>query len=332
VEHVGLYMTYHLKELIDSTNGIDRTIAHEIGHIIDVKPRIVSEQSNNVITEFSQYLDGEWHNSGDFPIASQAMTIDDVDTLLRGCRVKNTSECNGLFYNYEAYRLGYVFWWWIEMLHKGYWGELDNLYRYNYSLISGLTQTEGLIYLTNKIVNLDMGYYFERLGFSMGNDKIFNTKNASINYKSKMEKLIEENNIDTSFKKKIWYFDTKQYDFNPSDMGCFYDKNKYDIQIVNVNSYPYNKQIRYNITLPNINCKGLLGFEIYEHDKLIDFTYKNFYLDESKYEESYIPKYYIIAFDRKLDQSLPSEYIIPQNLTKINESKNNIKSFLKFFG
>ena len=59
VEHVGIYMRYHLKELIDSTNGIDRTIAHEIGHIIDVNPRIVSEQSNNVITGFSQYLDGE---------------------------------------------------------------------------------------------------------------------------------------------------------------------------------------------------------------------------------------------------------------------------------
>lgn len=331
-EHIGLYVSYHLKDIIDSTNGIDRTIAHEIGHILDVKPRIISEQTNNVITGFSEYLDDEWHDSGDFPIASKAMIIDDVDILLRGCRVKNTSECNGLFYNYDSYRLGYVFWWWIEMLHKGYWGELDNLYRYNYSLISGLTQTEGFIYLTNKIVNLDMGYFFERLGFSMGTDKIFKVENAGMNYKSKMEKLIEENNIDTSIKKKIWYFDTKQYDFNPSEMGCFSDKNKYDIQIVSVVSYPYSKQLRYNITLPYIDCKGLLGFEIYEHDKLIDFTYKSFYLDENKYEENYIPKYHIIAFDRNLDQSLPSEYKIPQNLTKTNALKNNIKSFLKFFG
>ena len=84
--------------------------------------------------------------------------------------------------------------------------------------------------------------------------------------------------------------------------------------------------------MPYIDCKGLLGFEIYEHDKLIDFTYKSFYLDENKYEENYIPKYHIIAFDRNLDQSLPSEYKIPQNLTKTNALKNNIKSFLKFFG
>ena len=330
-EHVGLYVSYHLKELIDSTNGIHSTIAHEIGHIIDVSPRVISEQSNNVITGYSEYLEGNWKYSGDFDSASKAMIIDDVNILLRGCRVQNTSQCNGLFYNYDSYRLGYVFWWWIEMLHKGYWGELDNLYRYNYSLISGLKDTEGFIYLTNLVVNLDMGYFFERLGFSMRNDKIFNTKNESTYYKSKMEKLIKEKKINTSIKKKIWYYDTKQYDFKQSEMGCFSDKSKYDVQIISVISYTYNKILRYNITMPNINCKGLLGFEIYENNKLIYFTYKRYYIDEKKYKQNYVPKYHIIAFDRKLDQSKPSKYKTPQNVNKANALKNNIKSFLKFY-
>ena len=241
-EYIGLYFKYHLNDLIDSTKGIDRTIAHEIGHIIDISPRIISEQTNNVITRYSEYLDDE-KSAGDFSIGGEAMFKDDVDIFLRGCRVQNTSECNGLFYNYYNYKLGYVYWWFIEMMHIGYWGEMDNLYRFNISLISGLSKTEGMIYLTNYVVNLDMGYYFERLGFAFEKEKIFCVQNASETYKQKMEKLITERKIDTSIKKKIWYFDEKQYNYILNNgKGCYSYQDKYDIQIVNVTSFIYNKK------------------------------------------------------------------------------------------
>ena len=328
-EHVGLYMKYHLSEIIDSTGGISNTIAHEIGHIMDVSPRIISEQTNNVITELSEFLDKKPNVFGDSSFARKALLQDDVDIFLRGCRVQNISLCNGLFYNYDNYRLGYVFWWYIEMLHKGYWGELDNLYRYNISLISGLSKTEGMVYLTNYIVNLDMGYYFERMGLAFDKEKLFCVQNTSEAYKLKMEDLIKERKIDTQIKKKIWYYDSKQYYYSEGT-GCYSNKNKYDIQILNITSFIYNKKITYNISLPIIDCEEHLGFEIYENEQLIDFTYKNYYVDEKTYEGDYIPKYKIIAFDRLLEQSNPSEYKIPLNISDINKLKTRKISFLKF--
>ena len=331
-EHIGIYMKNHLNHLIDSTEGIENTIAHEIGHIMDVSYRIISEQTNNVITQFSKFLDNGPFVTGDFRIAGEAMYQDNVDIFLRGCRVSNTSQCNGLFYNYYNYKLGYVFWWFIEMIHIGYWGELDNLYRYNISLIDGMSKTEGMIYLTNYIVNLDMGYYFERLGFAFEREKIFSVQNASELYKQKMEELLKERNIDTSIKKKIWYFDEKQYYFMLNNgKGCYYNKDSYDIQIVNVTSFLYNKRyINYNITLPDIDCEGHLGFEIYENEKFISFTHRNYYVDSNKYEENYIPKYKIIAFDRLLYQSNPSEYKVAINNLDKQLIKSKILYYLKF--
>ena len=259
-EHIGLYMEYHLNQIIVSTEAIDSTIAHEIGHIIDVSPRIYKEQTNNVITQLSDYLDNK--TDSDFKIAGKALIKDDIDIYLRGCRVQNTSECNGLFYNYYDYKLGYTYWWFIEFIHKEYWGELYNLYRYNISLIK------------------------KQYHFILNNEK-----------------------------------------------ECYSDKEKYNIQILNVTSFLYSKTtLRYNITLPIINCGGHLGFEIYENEELIDFSHDNYnyYIDENKYEDDYIPRYKIIAFDRLLEQSNPSDYKMAENYNDINQLKNIKSSFLKF--
>ena len=330
-EHIGLYMNYDLNDIIDSTEEISSTISHEIGHIIDVSSRVISEQTNNVIRQFSNYLNKPFEVYADFEIAGSIMYIDDINIFLRGCREKDTSKCNGLFNNYYSYKLGYVFWWFIEFLHLGYWGELDNLYRFNISLISGLSKTEGMIYLTSYVVNLDMGYYFERLGFGFENEKIFCYQNASEKYKQKMNELIRERNLDNSIKKKIWYYDVYQYFYLLNNVKACYDKkDKYDIQIVNVTKFKYKKDIRYNITFPTIDCDGHLGFEIYESDKLIYFEHKQYYIDSTQYEDNYIPKYKIIAYDRLLYQSNPSEYKEAQNNIETNMLKSKILSFLKF--
>ena len=330
-EHIGIYLKYHLLDLVDSTEGIDNTIAHEIGHIIDVSPRIISEQTNNVITQLSEFLDKMYGASGDFKIASQPLIRDDVEIYLRGCRSKNTSECNGLFRNYDNYKLGYSYWWFIELMHFGYWGEMDNLYRFNISLISGMTKTEGMVYLTNYVVNSDMGYYFERIGFSFEKEKLFSIENSSEIYKLKMEELIKERNIDTSIKKKIWYYDLNQYYYMINiGKGCYEDKNKYNIKILNVTSFMNNKDKYHNISLPKIDCEGHLGFEIYENDKIIDFCYNNYYIDKNKYEEGYIPQYKIVAYDRLLQYTNPSEIEMPQNINQENLLNSKKWAFLKF--
>ena len=105
-EHIGLYMKYHLNQIIDSTEGIHSTIAHEIGHIIDISPRIYKEQTNNVITQLSDFFDNK--TDSDFKIARKALIKDNVDIYLRRCTVENISECNGLFYNNYNFKLGYT--------------------------------------------------------------------------------------------------------------------------------------------------------------------------------------------------------------------------------
>jgi hypothetical protein len=63
----------------------------------------------------------------------------------------------------------------------------------------------------------------------------------------------------------------------------------------------------YSIELPSVRCPGHLGFEIYEGDKLIGFTYDREFIDTNNYENDYVPKYSIIAYDRLLMTSKPSE-------------------------
>ena len=36
-----------------STEGIGSTMSHEFGHMIDVKPREIAEETNNVLREYS---------------------------------------------------------------------------------------------------------------------------------------------------------------------------------------------------------------------------------------------------------------------------------------
>ena len=71
---------------------------------------------------------------------------------------------------------------------------------------------------------------------------------------------------------------------------------------------------KYVLSLPNVRCPGHLGFEIYENDKLIGFTYDREFVDETVYEYDYIPKYNIVAYDRLLIPSNPSEYKSPAKL------------------
>ena len=51
-----------------------------------------------------------------------------------------------------------------------------------------------------------------------------------------------------------------------------------------------------------------MGFEIYETNTLIGFTYEYFYIDETTYKTGYTPKYKIIAYDRQLFYSKASTY------------------------
>ena len=100
-------------------------------------------------------------------------------------------------------------------MHHGYWGELDNLYRYNDSLPKDISKVEKLVYFSSIIFKLDLGYYFARWCFSFDEgNTIFDEKSVSTTYTNLMKEAINKKLIDPKAeKKKFWYFDKNQYNF-----------------------------------------------------------------------------------------------------------------------
>ena len=60
--------------------------------------------------------------------------------------------------------------------------------------------------------------------------------------------------------------------------------------------------------MPKTNCLSHLGFEIYETNKLIGFTYEYTFTDVTTYSSGYTPKYKIVAYDKLLFISKESGY------------------------
>ena len=307
-EHIGIYLEEHLYRIIVSTEGIGDTLAHEVGHMIDVTPREIAEETNNVLREFSLETIDKYRGfrDSDYDFLLHYMAPENISTLLRGCDEKNISDCKGVFTNFKRYKFLFLIWWEIECLYHGYWGKLDNLYRYNYSLVSSMSKTEGMVYLSSYITGLDLGYYFERYSFLYEKEKPFNNSDTSKIYKEKIEELIKSGKIDNTIQKKFWYIDIDEYNYiSDIGTGCYKNNDNYNTEIKNIFKNETSKC--YNISLPIINCKGHLGFEIYENDIIIGFTHKQYYLDFTKYSEGYNPVYKIMAYDRLLDHSKISE-------------------------
>ena len=306
-EHIGI----HDKEWIDSAlnfnlNELIWGFPHEIGHMMDISERIIGETSNNMIAKYAEtYLqgDGTWGPDRQ-ENKIKYLTPDNIDNLLRGCESTDTSQCKGFMTNIK---LNYLVFWDLESIYHGYWGKLDNMYRYNNTLSSKLTKEEKFVYFSNIVLGLDLGYYFTRWGLSFSDgSSIFNELKTSSEYKDLMQKAINSKLIDTNIKKKYWYLDYKEYNFiNDVGLGCYKDKNEYNIQITKITKPQTNQ---YTLTLPTVKCPGHLGFEIYESDIIIGFTYDNTYTDKTVYDSGYVPKYKIIAYDRLLDASNASEY------------------------
>ena len=322
-EHIGIFYEDWIERAIYFVEeDIGWGFPHEIGHTMDIGERIVSETSNNMISKYSEtYLqgDGTWGPDRQ-ENKIKYLTPDNIDNKLRGCQSDDQSTCKGFLMNIE---LNYLVFWDLESLYHGYWGKVDNMYRYNNTLSSKLTKEEKFVYFSNIVLGMDLGYYFSRWGLSFtSGSNIFDESKTSSEYKDLMEKAINENKIDTKApKKKFWYIDYKEYNYmNDIGLGCYSDKDEYDIQITKITNPAANE---YKLTLPNVKCPGHLGFEIYESDNVIGFTYEFSYTDKTVYESGYIPKYKIIAYDRLLDTSNESKYVSFKSTMALKQINND---------
>ena len=307
-EHIGIFSESWINSalyLVEEEVGWG--FPHEIGHMMDIGERTVSETSNNMIAKYSEtYIekDGTWGPDRE-ENKILYLTPDNVDPLLRGCQSDDISICKGFLTNIP---LNYLVFWDLESIYHGYWGQIDNMYRYNLTSSTKMTKEEKFVYFSNVILGFDLGYYFTRWGLSFSNgNSIFDESKTSSEYKELMQKAINANLIDTKTKKKYWYLDYKEYNYmNDVGLGCYQDKDEYNIQIIQI-TYP--ERDKHILTLPKVKCPGHLGFEIYENNKIIGFTYDYTYTDEALYISSYNPKYKIVAYDRLLDTSKESETI-----------------------
>ena len=297
-EHIGIFSSGWFSTAIYA-QAFGWGFAHEIGHTMDINERTVSENTNNMISKYDEANLRREGTRGEFAKTLQYLTLDDIDVYERGC---SSDTCKGFFTNIQ---LNYLVWWYLESYFPGYWGKLDNMYRYNYSLSTGMSRTERMIFFSNIITGIDLGYYFNRWGFFLNNEGIFVPENASDTYKEAMEEYITNGLIDNTIKPKFWYIDYKEYLYiYEGGEGCYADQSVYDIQIKNVF---YINTTRTILLLPEVNCEGHLGFEIYEHDKLIGFTYDSSFIDTNTYSSDYVHEYKIIAIDRKLKESKSSD-------------------------
>ena len=309
-EHIGIFLPITFYNALVSYEEIGSTLVHEIGHMIDVKPREYPERTNVVLEEYAvQVLYKEKYMRKRYGVIHEEIAPDNIDNSLRYCQ---TSICEGFFNNAGNYTFPQYIWWDIESFNPGYWGKLNNLYRYNMTILGrGMDSNEEMVFLTNLILGFDTAYYFERFGLAMPYNKPFKNSETSKYYKNKMEEAIKEGKIiNKTIYKKYWYADSDQYSHTINNgTGCYKNNNDYDIN--NIRIIRDNLAGNY-ITLPPIDCINHLGFEIIENETVIGFTTKFYYIDKIKYAEDYNPKYIIRAYDRLLDY-IESDYAYCKN-------------------
>ena len=310
VEHVGIFSDDWLTSAVHFLQ--DKIIwgfPHEFGHMMDINDRMIVDTTNNMISKYSEtHLQNINKWGADFVENNiKYLTLDDPDDKLRGCKSTNKAECKGYFMNVNDYNF-FIFWN-LESIYHGYWGKVDNLYRYNYTTETNkLTKEERFAYFSSVALGIDLGYYFTRWGLTFNKgENIFSESKTSAEYKRIMQSAKTKGLIDPKApKKKYWYLDLKEYPFiTQKGIGCFEDKSLFNIQITKVTN---PKENQYALTMASIKCPGFLGFEVYENDKIIGFTFNNTFTDFNIYQSGYKPKYKVIGYDRLLETSNPSPY------------------------
>lgn len=245
--------------------------------------------------------------------------------------------------SYEFHRgTGYVFWWQIESRYPGFWGEMENLYRYRSveedMTAAGvtdeekklLTQEERHAYLCSLAAKTDLTYYFDRWGFFFNLKTVgegesaksvpvsqFDAEKLSAAYK----KLMEHARGDlTRPQLKFWYSDYWNYKFVSGGIEPLYNgESKTSVLEV------FGSGEGYTVVLPRQESEAHLGYEILESGNVIGFTGDSAFTDLTIYPKGYTPSYSVRAYDRLLNASAVSTAVSPAhasaNVCKIGDAR-----------
>ncbi|MDE6442673.1 MAG: M60 family metallopeptidase [Clostridia bacterium] len=287
--------------------------AHEVGHALDVGGRTIGETTNNMWSKFAlAYFEGN---------VSRNFNNDTTNAL--------TSDENYTQGFFNTNRYNYQIWWNLEACHHGFWGELDNLYRYYDETAArndaGVTsddkqmdETERMVYYSSLVMGEDLGYYYERFGFSFtsgDNYKPFKVENASASYKKLVQKALDDKKIELK-NFKYWYIDADQYYYDFTGNDYYEPSVKVEIDSANKTDAGY---VLY-LTLPE-GTNAHIGYEIMEYRggkwSVIGFTKTSSFTDTTQYPAGYVPQYKIKGYDRELSVSAEST---PKNFNELKQS------------
>ncbi len=311
-EHVGIQVDWEMGALTGESFGWGYT--HELGHMMDIGERTVSECSNNMLSKYDETVMSKIAQRGDFDATTAALAPDE-----HAASFWNTNRGN------------FIFWWFIESFENGWWPTLENLYRYediykDHRTADGkleadfatINATEKQVLLSSIAAGYDLSYYFERWGYNLSmNDPIFARATASASFNTLMEEAKKAEKIKRDgYEPKIWYVDADEWwarKLGGEKTSIYSAADRPEIKAVTPCDGGYAILID-----GGEKCKlsSHLGFEILEgkgeNKKVVGFTTAETFTDKTEYDEGYIPVYSVVAYDRALTYSGASDELSAQ--------------------
>lgn len=310
-EHVGVYHSWQGSLIYGS--GFGWGIPHEIGHMMDNPNRTIGETTNNMFAKYNETVIEQLNARGEF---SKTTTTLSNDLIFDATPYFNSNRYN------------FLIWWYIECWQKGYWANLENCYRgTNAALkqflaldsslqtkINSLGRTEKQVLFSSLVTGIDMGYYFDRWGYSLTNnletDPVFKISTASQTYKDLAALAISNGLVDNTKQPKLWYQTATAY-HNTNTTPIYSSSAAAEIQSVTKTATGHS------ILINHTNNANHLGYEIWQGDdvngfKQIGFSYSNAFTDTTTYQEGYTPTYKVVAVDNTFACSNSSAPMQPQ--------------------
>ncbi len=317
-EHVGIQVSWEGGALTGLSFGWGYT--HELGHMMDIGERTVSECSNNMLSKYDETVLTRVATRGDFAKTTAALSPD----VREEPSYWNTNRGN------------FIFWWLLESFSNSWWPRLENLYRY-YDIyhahrnadgslekdFATINATEKQVLLSSISMGYDLSYYFERWGYNLSaNDPVFSVKTASPSFLQLMEEAVKRGEFKREgYEPKIWYLDAAEWWARHEDKEVpteiYGGKGKAWIEAVTKGSTGYSLLLRSE----KMNDASHLGFEIWEGTgkdaKVIAFTSDSVFLDSTVYGKDYLPVYSVVAYDRALTSSARSAEVALKELAPV---------------
>lgn len=332
-EHVGVRESS--QSVLINASGFGWGVTHELGHMLDINERTVSETTNNMWSKYNE------------TVLELVGTRGSFDNTLK--TLSNDKTYSDIPY-FVTNKQNYLIWWYLEAWQKGYWANLENCYRGIYPTLTNflnqfqtatqklnsISPSEKQVFFSSLITGIDLSYYFERWGFSINNttsDPVFNITTASDDFNSLMNLAIQHGLVDNTKQPKLWYQNAKFYYYTESSTTY---NNNFDVSIKLVSK----TSTGYNIFINPTSATNHLGFEIYEGNdidgfKVIGFTYDTIFQDTTTYDSGYVPTYKVVAVDQTFATSKISTAKTIENandiVCKINDNEfTNLKDAVDF--